>query len=208
MSLPTQYLTSQKNLKRIFEAIQAAQAPKRFTTSFLEGIGFKSTADRLVIGVLKAIGFLTANGEPTSRYFQYLDQTQSKAVLADGIREAYADLFQVNSKANELSLAEVKNKLRTLTRGQYSDAVINKMAATFKSIAGLADFSAESPSKPAAEEAAEAKNDVTPPAAAKRSERPAASLGGLVYNIQIHLPESRDPAVYDALFRSLREHLL
>lgn len=33
-------------------------------------------------------------------------------------------------------------------------------------------------------------------------------LGGLVYNIQIVLPESRDPSVYDALFRSLREHLL
>lgn len=33
-------------------------------------------------------------------------------------------------------------------------------------------------------------------------------IGGLVYNIQIVLPESRDPVVYDALFRSLKEHLL
>lgn len=33
------------------------------------------------------------------------------------------------------------------------------------------------------------------------------SLGGLHYNIQIILPESRDPKVYDALFRSLKEHL-
>jgi hypothetical protein len=32
-------------------------------------------------------------------------------------------------------------------------------------------------------------------------------IDGLVYNIQIVLPESRDQAVYDALFRSLREHL-
>ena len=29
----------------------------------------------------------------------------------------------------------------------------------------------------------------------------------LHYNIQIHLPESRDPAVYDALFKSLKKHL-
>lgn len=28
------------------------------------------------------------------------------------------------------------------------------------------------------------------------------------YNIQIHLPETRDMAVYDAIFRSLKEHLL
>lgn len=33
------------------------------------------------------------------------------------------------------------------------------------------------------------------------------ALGGLVYNIQIQLPESRDPVVYDALFRSLKAHL-
>jgi hypothetical protein len=29
----------------------------------------------------------------------------------------------------------------------------------------------------------------------------------LHYNIQIHLPESRDPAVYEALFKSLKKHL-
>ena len=33
-------------------------------------------------------------------------------------------------------------------------------------------------------------------------------LGGLVYNIQIVLPETRDPAVYDALFKSLKDHLV
>jgi hypothetical protein len=29
----------------------------------------------------------------------------------------------------------------------------------------------------------------------------------LHYNIQIHLPESRDQAVYDAIFKSLKKHL-
>lgn len=33
------------------------------------------------------------------------------------------------------------------------------------------------------------------------------SIDGLVYNIQIQLPESRDPKVYDALFQSLAKHL-
>jgi hypothetical protein len=36
----------------------------------------------------------------------------------------------------------------------------------------------------------------------------AVELGGLVYNIQLILPADRDKAVYDALFRSLKEHLL
>jgi hypothetical protein len=33
-------------------------------------------------------------------------------------------------------------------------------------------------------------------------------LGGLHHNIQLILPETRDPKVYDAIFRSLREHLI
>ena len=38
--------------------------------------------------------------------------------------------------------------------------------------------------------------------------RERAVLPTLVYTIQIQLPESRDPAVYDALFKSLKDHLM
>lgn len=67
MALPTSYLTSAKNLPAIFTAIQQAKAPERFTVRFLESLGFKSNTDRLVIGVLKAIGFLDDQGKPTER---------------------------------------------------------------------------------------------------------------------------------------------
>ena len=38
---------------------------------------FKSTTDRLIVGVLKMIGLIGADGSPTERYFRFLDQTQS-----------------------------------------------------------------------------------------------------------------------------------
>lgn len=202
MSLPTAYLTSFKNLKEILEAIQSAQAPKKFTVTFLQGLGFKGTADRLVLGYLKALGFLSSTGEPTARYFTFLDQSQSGRVLAEAIREAYADLYQVNTKAHELSHAEIKNKLKTLTQGQASDAVLGKMAGTFKAISALADFSqAPKPQVAVPEAQADADKQTT------QDHSTTVSLGGLVYNIQLLLPESRDQAVYDALFRSLKEHL-
>lgn len=202
MSLPTSYLTSQKNLKAILAAVQAAQAPKRFTTRFLESLGFKAAADRLIIGVLKSVGLLNSEGQPTKRYFEYLDQTQSTRVLAEGIREAYADLFQINKKAYELSQTEIKNKLKTLSQGQLSNSVMEKMAATFKGLSHHADFSvAPPPPKPPVEK--ESRKDK-----AGKVERPSLELGGLVYNIQLVLPADRDQAVYDALFKSLKEHLL
>jgi hypothetical protein len=57
VSLPTAYLTSYKNLPGILKAVQNAQAPDRFTLKYLEGLGYASSSDRLMINVLKAIGF-------------------------------------------------------------------------------------------------------------------------------------------------------
>jgi len=101
MAVPTSYLVASKKTRDILSAIQTAQAPKRFTFGFLESLGFKSTNDRLIIPVLKSLGFLTSNGDPTNRYFAFLDQTRAPRVLGEGIREAYADLFQINRKAYE-----------------------------------------------------------------------------------------------------------
>ena len=204
MAVPTSYLTTARNLAKILASIQSAQAPKQFTTRFLASLGFPSAADRLIIGVLKSIGFLTAEGAPTKRYFEYLDQTQAKRVMAEGIRDAYADLFQINRKAQELSNNEIKNKLKTLTQGQVSDAVLDKMTLTLKALAQHADFAAG----PTIEK--ETPKPITP-APESRPEIPSGtgvSLGGLVYNIQLVLPADRDQAVYDAFFRSLEEHLL
>jgi hypothetical protein len=216
MAVPKTYLTSTKNLEDILTAMQQAQAPKQFSTSFLHGLGFKSSADRLVIGMLKSLGFLAPGGAPTSRYFEFLDQTQSGRVLAEAMREAYGDLFELNTSAQTMSRDEIKNKLKTLTQGQFSDDVLGKMATTFVALAAEADFDAVEPAHPPAEgEEPEApappdtgtgQKDVSgQPVPIVKND--AVRLGGLVYNIQIQLPESRDPAVYDALFRSLRTHL-
>lgn len=210
MALPSAYLTSTKNLDGILSAIQTAQAPSRFTISFLENLGYKSSSDRLIINVLKALGFLNADGAPTERYYRYLDQTEAPKVLAEGLRDAYSDLFQLNRTAQTMSRAE--NKLKTLNQGQASDGVLMKMAGTFLELAKRSDFE----SAPAKSASSEHTDEDPPPAPLERDlgsgaappRLDAVALGGLVYNIQIHPPESRDQAVYDALFRSLKSHLL
>jgi len=205
MALPKSYLTSTRNLSAILDAIAAAQAPGRFTIRFLVELGFKSNADRLVMGVLKVLGFLQADGKPTDRYHRYLDQSQSKIILAEGIRDAYSDLFLVNNSAQNLTKPNVINKFKTLSQGQFSKSVLDKMGLTFVSLCKLADFKSELAEEPEfkGDEETE-REEVEMPAVPKGR----MSLGGLHYNIQIILPESRDPKVYDALFRSLREHLL
>lgn len=210
MALPTAYLTSTKNLGGILNAIQSAKAPAAFTQRFLEDLGFQSNADRLIINVLKGLGFLSADGTPQQRYFDFLDQSQAGRVLAEAVEDAYADLYQLDRKAHEGSRAELIGKIKTLTRGQASDSVVAKMASTFTALAGLADFGAGRPAVPVpaepSEDGARPEDEVTPTVGPALSS--AIPLGGLVYNVELHLPDSRDPAVYEALFRALKAHLL
>jgi len=203
MSLTTAYLTTAKNLEAMLNSIQSAQAPERFTIKFLESLEHKSTSDRLIIGVLKGLGFLDDASAPTDLYFRFLDQTEAKRVLAGGVRKAYDDLFRLNVKAYELTEAEVKNKLKTLTQGQKSEGVLTAMAKTFLALCSLADWTTPSAAKKEARMPQEVAQEPVEPTPAKPLE-----LGQLCYNIQIVLPPTRDTAVYDALFRSLKEHLL
>jgi hypothetical protein len=203
MALPQSYLTSVKNLEGILNAIRSAQAPYKFTRAFLETLEFKTNADRLIIGVLKSLGFLDEGGRPTQRYFEYLDRTQSERLMADAIRDAYADLFKVNIKANEMSKQDVISKLKMLSQGKISESVLTKMAMTFTALVKHGDFS--SAGKRKADE--EPKEDQDPPSK-QPNDGKRLNQGDLVYKVQIVLPESRDDAVYDALFQSLRKHLL
>jgi hypothetical protein len=218
MSLSTAYLVTTKNLEAFLNAIKTAKAPERVNNKFLTNLEFTTTNDRLFIGLLKALGFVDDSGVPTKRYFDFLDQTRSGIILAEAIREAYSDLFAINTKAQELSLEEVKNKLRTLTQGQNSDNVLGLMAKTFKALTDLGDWNApvgtgasSTPSPAPVAETEHPAKEHEPAAKQVQEERDGKSrlqFRELHYNIQIVLPESRDIAVYDAIFESLRRHLL
>jgi hypothetical protein len=210
MSLPNSYTQKAGSIPAYFDAILDAQPPERFSIKYLENLGFTSTNDRLFIGILKDLGFLTADGAPQQRYYDFMDRSQSRSVLANGIRDAFSDLFAVNTKANELNADEAKNKLRSLYAGKKTDNVIDRIAKTFSALCEYADFS--KPASIAKKEKDEIPEKTTEEVNKKvdrgiQSVVGVVSLDSLQYHINIVLPEARDQAVYDAIFRSLREHL-
>lgn len=209
MSLTQSYLVTTKNLGAVINSVVSAKAPERFTNKFLENLNFKSSNDRLYVGMFKALGLIDESGAPTSRYYEFIDQTQTATVLAQGIEEAYEDLFNLRKDAYNLTVDEVKNKLKTLTQGQKSDKVLGLMANTFKSLCELADWSMENTM---AGIKAETDPSVSIPINVEQNARVPANANSssmnLHYNIQIHLPETTNIAVYDAIFQSLRKHLL
>ena len=120
-------------------------------------------------------------------------------------------MFNLRKDAQNLSVDEVKNKLKTLTQGQKSDNVLNMMASTFKALCDLADWSEtkttiantsdDTIEKEKTVKEMPQKNNGLQVIAGKENEI------GLHYNIQIHLPETTNMAVYDAIFQSLKKHL-
>ncbi|HVT85389.1 MAG TPA: DUF5343 domain-containing protein [Chitinophagaceae bacterium] len=211
MALATSYLVTTKNFDAIFSALLSAKAPASLTTGFLKTLGFTSSNDSLYIRVFKDLALIDSANAPTDKYFRFLDQSESKKVIAECVEEAYSDLFAINKKAYELSEADVKNKFKTLTQGAKEDNILGLMAKTFKALCDYADWSKSSPNKPklSIEEEPEKKVDVIE----EKSEQPEhvyknGIKPSLNYNIQIHLPDTRDTAVYDAIFKSLKEHLL
>src|SRR5262249_5758436 len=123
----------------------------------LEGLGFTSTNDRLLIGVLKDLKFIDADGVPQKRYYEFLDTARSAQVLAEAVKEAFSDLFTVNRQANKLSGTEVRNKLRTLYAEKKKDSVITLIARTFVALCQQADFEATALVPPTLESSAESK---------------------------------------------------
>jgi Family of unknown function (DUF5343) len=216
MALTQSYLVTTKTMESFFAAIQSARAPERFNAKFLGQLEFSSSNDRLWIGVLKGLGFLDESGVPTKRYYAFLDQSESGRVLADAVREAYEDLFAINTKAYDLSVEEIKNKLKTLTQGQKSENVVGLMATTFKALAGAADWSKPTSLMPPSiglspDAGSEVTNLLTlsPSTSGGSTAEKSVGVSGLSlrYDVHIHLPESRDPAVFDAIFEALRKHL-
>jgi Family of unknown function (DUF5343) len=221
VNLPNSYTIKTNSIPEYFDAMLNAQPPERFSQKFLENLGFTSTNDRLFIGILKDLGFLNQDGTPQSRYYEFLDRSRSKQVLAAGIREAFQELFAVNTKAYDLTSDEARNKLRTLYAGSKTDLVIGNVARTFRALCDYADFNEDVTTELTVASAPEDTPSATPKDVKVSSELKASptetqpalherdriSPNALQYHINIVLPDSRDQAVYDAIFRSLREHL-
>lgn len=204
MALANQYVQCYGQIPDLFKKISEGQAPKKFTQQHLKDIGLTSVNHRAFIPLLKVLGFLTPEGEPTQRYHSFRDPSQARSVLGDAIKEAYGDVFVIKAQPTKDDREAVEGKFKSTHN--TSDRVATLMANTFFSLLDLADL--KRPSKeemPKKDTAPTAKREVV------KEDREAKArtfqVPGLHYDIQIHLPATKDIEVYNAIFKSLREHL-
>lgn len=161
----------------------------------------------MLLRLLKDLGFLDENGTPQKLYFEFLDETQSKKVLAKAIRHAWSDLFSVNKNADKMTKPQVKSKLKTLYEGSKTKTILDRIASTFVTLCEYADFSDLPADEPEQQEIDSSTDESLPDEQKTNQQGNKINLKSLQYHINIILPESANKATYDAIFKSLREHL-
>lgn len=207
MALTESYLQSTKNLPSIMDAIQAAGVPDKFSYEFLKTLGFSSSNDRSIIAVLKSLGFIDGSGKPLEPYRAYKNKTIAKKVLGKAIKNAYEDIFLANENAQNQSYEKIKGIIAAATG--KGDSVVEKMASTFKSLCSLAEFTDDIPNKTIEEVTHEESKSLKHTNHLEEQSNPMVQRSPTFhYNIQIHLPVTKDISVYNAIFKSIKEHLM
>lgn len=205
MALTSSYTEAYGKLGEFFNKLRDAQVPPQFTQQFLIDLGFKSNKQRAYIPLLKSLGFLTPEGKPTARYKEYRDHSQSKKVMAEAIKEAYADIFLIKELPTSSDASLVEGKFKSYHN--CSDNVAVNMRRTFFALLELADLSKKTSHKKSL--ADDVPNSSTSNEDKSKTESAPINVQSpaLHYNIQIHLPATKDIEVYNAIFKSLKEHL-
>src|ERR1700730_12343651 len=103
------YLTSYKNVGKLFDAIHSAKQPDTFTHQFLHNtLGMSSSGDRSFFPLLKNLGFLDSSNRPTPAYGTLKNSATRKGAITAAVRKAYAPLFEANERAETLPNDQLK----------------------------------------------------------------------------------------------------
>lgn len=203
------YVNSYGNIPNLFNAIKTSSVPPKFTQDFLSTMmGLKSSSYRAMIPLLKRLEFIDQGNVPTQLYKDYRDDSLSKTIMAETVRKAYADIFTAHEYAYKLPRQQLIGKVRTITGASAEDKVIPAVVGTFEELVKLADFDAPGIDKSST--IVEMPSEQTQSQNVQKSTDTQAMPRnlGISYTINLNLPATTEVEVFNAIFKSLKEHIL
>jgi hypothetical protein len=226
------YISGQGTLVQAFSQLRKGFPPK-VDAGYLQRFNIAPANESYVISILRFLGLIDEDGnrvEDKTDYFFGSDDS-FKSGLEDALRRAYSQLFH---EMGDGALDSPKDDLTHWFRAsdKTSDLVGQRQASTFQTLAALAGHG----DLPAVRSGAARKTAaVTPVSAAKQTavkkttpkrqvEKAAEDhsdrgIGrdrggkngqdvGLTVRIEVNLPPGGDADTYDAIFASIKKHLM
>jgi len=204
------YMNSTGLVSKILDKIREARTPERFSQDFLGTVlGFSSGSARPFISLAKRLTLINSDGTPSPLYSKFRgSEEESRAAMAQAIRVGYAPLYKRNEFAHRMDKKKLEGLIREITGMEEGNSVLRAITGTFEALKMYADFDNEVDLG--------GKNDLAGEGDGG-SDGGGAGGGGLDndqtplrfgYTININLPDTNDITVFNAIFKSLKDHLL
>jgi hypothetical protein len=207
------YMNSTGLIPKILDKIKEARTPDRFSQDFLGTVlGFSSGSAKPFIPLAKRLGLINSDGTPSALYNRFRgSEEESKAAMAAAMKIAFAPLYKRNEFAERMDKKRLEGLVKEITGLEEASSTFRGIIGTFEALKKYADFNITPDSSNAADDEQSADGGGSgSDSAGSGGDDFQSDLGKLRfgYTININLPNTNDIAVFNAIFKSLKEHLL
>jgi hypothetical protein len=194
------YTTKPSSLRRLLQEIPKKPKPPKFDKELLKSWGFSDANDYSMIRVLKAVGLLAENNQPTDLYARYMALDGGPAALSDPIRKLYEPMFVASHTPYKESLEKLQNLFNIHSGG--GDRALDQQIQTFKALCENASFEAspQTSTQPATPQRSPSFTD--PNLGQSSSVVPTTHI-----NVHIHLPENKTRRDYEAMIEDIGRYI-
>lgn len=210
------YSTSVGTLEKMLEKIKTASVPERFTQDFVNTkLAMKGGTANACIPFLKKMGLVGSDGAPTELYKEFRNPKKSRSALGKAFKRVYSRLYEMNEYVHDADDSDVLGLIVECTGGEKNSPSTKYTLSTFNMLRKHADFEADEileweqgEEKESIQGSGHAVN--LPPTYPTMSAHTVGQQKGinLSYTINLNLPATKDIEVFNAIFKSLKEHLL
>ena len=199
------YVTAPGNIEKALNGIKTAAVPERVSQDFVKTIlQIKGGSGDQMTSFLKKIGFANLDGTPSDLYRRFRNTASTGMAAAQALKIGFGPLYVRNEYMHKLNDEQLRGLILEETGQGNESSAVQLVLTSIKNLKKYADFSqsGEMQITPLApkEEGAFAQVPTLPPRE---------SIGlNLSYTINLNLPATSDIAVFNAIFKSLRENLL
>jgi Family of unknown function (DUF5343) len=218
------YVTATGNVERTLIAIKNAATPQTVSQDFVKTIlGIPGGSGDQMTSFLRKIGFVGPDAKPTSIYtrFRSTDPDTSGAAAAEALKFGYATLYARNEYMHSLSDEKLKGLIIEETGAGGDSTVASMVLNCIKSIKKHATFAPKGSVVVDVDPSNGKSSNAAPDSGGNGGNHNGGGTGGgqfppkpegvglnLAYTINLNLPATSDIAVFNAIFKSLKENLL
>ncbi|WP_205314233.1 DUF5343 domain-containing protein [Pedobacter namyangjuensis] len=206
------FMVSYGTLTKILNKICEASIPENFNGDFLgTKLGFPGGNQKAFIPWAKKCKLIGEDGTPTQLYKDFRNPTYRGVSMAKALKIGYEELYVRNEYAHELSKPDFVKLVTDATGLAHDNQTVKVIVGSFFNAKEFADFDSTlktDEKNTRTENIKETNSNEDASETTQKTIRRKQIDLGINYTINLVLPKTDDPAIYNAIFKSLKENLL